>query len=145
MLMGSHETSRKTAHPSPNVPASAFRPFQFRVLFPGESHLWRTERTLCCGPRTDQTTCACRHHSQGQLGPRGCPLLKSSQAPAFLTPFSELWGARFAALPAPSEHLALVLARGWGAEEKLLFWLWAKHYIQQGCPISWLQVLWEAR
>lgn len=131
MLMGSHETSRKTAHPLPNVPASAFRPFQFRV-FPRESHPWRTGHTPCCGPRTDQITCACSHrlHNKGQRSLEGYPTLKNSQAPAFFSlGSSELWGAWFAPLPAPSEHLADLLARGWGAEEKLLSWLLAQHYI----------------
>lgn len=129
--MGSHETSRKRTHPLPNVPASAFRPLQFRVLFPGESHPWRTGYSPCCGPRTDQITCACSHrlHTKGQPGPKGCPVLKSSQAPAFFSlGGSKLWGAWFAPLPALSEHFADLLARGWGAEEKLLSWQLAQHH-----------------
>lgn len=55
VLMGSHETIRKRAHPLPNVPASAFRPFQLRVLFPGESHPCRTGYSPCCGPRTEKS------------------------------------------------------------------------------------------
>lgn len=144
VLMGSHETSRKTAHPLPNVPTSAFRPFQFRALSPGESHPRRTGHTPCCGPRTDQITCTRGHrlHTKGQPGSKGCPTLKSSQAPAFLSlGGSKLRGAGFAPLPAPSEHLADLPARGRGAEEKLLSWPSAQHYIARVSHILTVSIL----
>lgn len=126
-----------TAHPLLNVPASILSSFQLRVLFPGESHPWKTGQTPRCDPRsrpnylrrwprrprtsdrgptiaqravacTEEQSGSCRFQPGGQRARRVCGLLTSQPA---------------------LEHLPVAQARGQGAKEKLLSWLSAKHYM----------------
>lgn len=79
---------------------------------------------------------------QGPAQPKGLSLVEEqSRSCCFKPGGSKLWGTRFAPLPAPSEHLPVVLARGWGAEEKLLSWLLAKHYTERVFHILAVSIL----
>lgn len=103
----------------PSGPSSSGCYSQERAISGGQGKVWPKDRPnhLCLQPA-----------HPGPARPQGLFPAEEQSSSCFFQPGgSEFWGAWFAPLP-PCEHLALVLARGWGAEEKLLSWLWAKHY-----------------
>lgn len=141
--MGSHEATRKTAHPLLNIPATILSSFQLRALFPGESHLWKTGQTPRCDPRGRPNHLCLwphRHVCRTKVQPRPEGLScasESSQAPAVLGPGQR---ARrvcgFCSPPSPSLNTFQLGRREAGAQRKSSSPGYRPSIIRQQLPVS---------